>query len=157
MCNFDKIYHLIKVDLKKEESLKKHIKILPPILSKDTSFKVVTISKEQHIANKIYVILKSLEFNSTKQIRRYKDFYDLYYLIRNDDFNKNEVNKCLDENFKRFGNFKDITSLLETLDENFINKNQEFYLKDKEKHEFKNLSFEDLIKASKIEIQQTIK
>ena len=61
LCNFDRIEHLIKLDLKKENSYKKIVKDMPIILKKDTQFKVVTISKEQHIANKMYVILKMLK------------------------------------------------------------------------------------------------
>ena len=158
LCNFDRIEHLIKLDLKKENSYKKIVKDMPIILKKDTQFKVVTISKEQHIANKMYVILKNAEANNTlnKEMRRFKDFYDFYFLVKDHDFDEQEVRRLLNANFERYGEIKRENLVLESLNDKFIRENFDRFLYDKDRFGFKDISFEELVNTSREEIKKSI-
>ena len=159
LCNFGHLQHLIKVDLKKENAYTSVDRQLPIILKKDQPLHVVTISKEQHIANKMYVILRNAEANSTikKEMRRFKDFYDLYFLIKDHDYDEAEVQRLLNNNFYRYGEIKKENLILESLNDLFAKENMENYLLDKQKYGFQDIPFEELISTSREEIRRTIK
>lgn len=158
MCNFGAIQHLIKVDLKKDNNKIIVTKDLPLIMTKDEPLKIKTITKEQHIANKIYVILRNASHNkiSNKDMRRLKDFYDFYYLIKDHDFNEELVQQLLKEKFNKYGEI-DIKSIeIELLNSDFINENKEKFLEEKKQYGFSNVSFNELVDVARDEIKRRI-
>ncbi|HHW69638.1 MAG TPA: nucleotidyl transferase AbiEii/AbiGii toxin family protein [Tenericutes bacterium] len=159
ICNFDKIQHMIKIDLKKENTYKKIEKPLPIIMKRDVEYKINTIPIEQHIANKIYVILKNYEKNKKmrKEMRRYKDFYDLYFLINNSIYDSKLVDMYLEHNFERFGEIDRKLLDINLLDNNFMKNNEQSYLEDKVKYGFRDIDFSKVINVINTEIKGRIK
>lgn len=156
MCNFDKIQHMIKIDLKKENTYKKVERTLPIIMKKDTEYKITTIPLEQHIANKIYTIFKNYEQNKklNKDMRRFKDFYDLYFMLKNNTYDTKLVDTYLEHYFERFGEINKKLIDINLLDERFIKENAANYLEDKEKFGFKDVEFSEVIEKVDAEIKR---
>lgn len=146
MCSFDNINHLIKIDLRKEKPLEKTNSILPAYFSKDELFNVNKISLEEHLANKLYIILLGLKLNLNlgKEFRRYKDFYDLNMILKYGEINYDKVKDYL---------------LIRILNDNFLSEyelkgtffDKSFALNNKDKwlEEAKLYNFNDQIDFSK--------
>lgn len=154
LCNFGAIEHLIKIDLKKETPFTNVNGNLPIIFSKDKQLPVRTITIEQHIANKIYIILKNMNLyiEDNKAIRRFKDFYDLHFLLQSDKYDNQLVNELLEKNMQKYGNLKYGPNILNKFNENFIKENNDTYLAHKKQFGFQEISLETLIDSSKDEI-----
>lgn len=159
LCSFDKIEHMIEFDLKQEESLHFIKGTLPPVLKRDTALSINHITAEQNIANKMYVILKNAELNNkiNKQMRRFKDFYDLFNLIEHSRFDINLVKMYFEENARKYGEIDLRMIDLDLLGEDFIADNQEAFDEDKIKYAFlKDMSFEDLSNVARVVIEDTL-
>lgn len=158
LCNFGSLEHLIKIDLKKEIPFTNINNTLPIIFSKDHEISTRTITLEQHIANKIYIVLKNvgLYVTDNKNIRRYKDFYDLYFLLQTPNYDNQLVNELLEKNMAKYGKLDCSPQVLNKFNEEFIAENNMAYLESKKLYGFKDISFETLINGSKNEILKRI-
>lgn len=159
LCSFDKIEHMIEFDLKQEDSLHFVRGVLPPVLKRDNSLVINHITTEQNIANKMYIILKNAELNNkiNKEMRRFKDFYDLYNLIEFTRFDVNLVKKYFEENVSKYGEIDLSKVNLDLLGDEFIEDNLEAYEADKIKYAFlRDMSFEDLANSARVVIEDTL-
>jgi hypothetical protein len=159
LCSFDKIQHTISFDLKRDESIHFVTGNLPTILRKDNALVINHITAEQNIANKMYVILKNAELNNkiNKQMRRFKDFYDLYNLIEYSKFDINLVKQYFEENVQKYGEIDLKNVDLDLLGEDFVADNQVAFDEDRIKYAFlKDMSFEDLSVVARVVIEDTL-
>ena len=158
LCNFDHIEHLIKIDLKKEESNDMIKKSLPIIMKKDIAFDISTYPIEKHIATKMYILLRNADRNLSvsKETRRLKDFYDLHFLLQT-DYNDELVCKYFDQicNERCDVNINNIDMSL--LSDNFVQNNIGLYLQDKKRYGFSDIPFENLVEEAKDEISKKLK
>jgi hypothetical protein len=147
MCNFDLISQMIQIDLKHEESAHFISATIPKIFTKDEPFKANIIGIEQNIANKIYVVIKSLYdyTNFKKEIRRWKDFYDLYQLINTNKYNIKLVEKFFIESLKKYG-YIDISNI----NWNILGQFEQIYYENAKQNQYmKETTFNQVVDTSK--------
>ncbi len=151
LCIFDTIQHLINFDLRKEEILDFEKMELPILFSKDKSFDVNSISLEEHLSNKLYICFLNLQlYNKTgKQFRRFKDFYDIYSILKYGDI---DIDKTKDLLNHRVIN-DDLLSSYQ-FDDKYFNKefvetNKALWVNDSKKYEFKSdVMFEEAVELT---------
>lgn len=158
VCNFDYIQHMIKIDLKKDESNDLVKKQLPIIMKKDTIFDISTIPLEKHIATKMYILLRNADksISVSKETRRLKDFYDLHFLLHT-NFDEELVCKYFDQICKERDDVNLEKVDLELLNSNFVQNNNELYLQDKKRYGFNDIPFEDLVYEARDEISKKLR
>ena len=149
-CSFDKIEHMINFDLKQDNNHKFIKKTLPLVFKKDQPFDINCATLEQHLANKMYVILREIVFNKKikKKIRRFKDYYDVYQIIKESSFNEELIMKYLKSNIEKYQEIDEKVFNQYLFEESFIEKHQEDYQVEAKRLGFKEeVSFEETIKA----------
>lgn len=158
LCNFDQLQHLIKLDLKKDIMGNSITKPLPIIMRKDNPFDVNTVPLEEHIATKMYIILRNADkdLNISKETRRLKDFYDLHNLLKtnyNEELLEYYFQKiCIERNDINLSNID-----INKLGEKFIEDNTNLYLDDKKRYGFSdNIEFSDLVHEAKDTISKRL-
>ena len=158
LCNFDHIQHLIKIDLKKQQSCDLVKKELPVVMKKDIVFDIDTYPLEMHIATKLYILLRNADksLSVSKETRRLKDFYDLHFLLQT-NYNKELLCKYFDEICNQRTDINLDLVDLDLLNKNFIDNNEELYLSDKKRYGFDDLNFEDLVYEAKNELEKRVK
>lgn len=158
LCNFDYIQHMIKIDLKKDESNDLVKKGLPIVMKKDTIFDISTIPLEKHIATKMYILLRNADksISVSKETRRLKDFYDLHFLLHT-NYNEELVCKYFEQICKERNDVNLEKVDIELLDSNFIKNNNELYLQDKKRYGFNDIEFEQLVLEARDEISKRLR
>ncbi|MDD4548116.1 MAG: nucleotidyl transferase AbiEii/AbiGii toxin family protein [Bacilli bacterium] len=148
LCRFDNIEHLIKIDMKKEENLDIDKRELPKLFAKDTAFNINSISLEEHFSNKLYICFLNLQLHNRlgKQFRRFKDFYDIYSILKLGNVDIDKVTDFLNEkvindeflNQYQFGG--------NLFDQKFIEHNRKGWEADSRRYEFnKDVTFEETV------------
>jgi hypothetical protein len=121
-CNFEKMQHLIGIDITNDHCLTLDRKGLPALLNIDTPFDVDTISLEEHFARKLKSACFRLQwYREGKPFRRFKDFYDLRVMF---EAGKVDLDKAFDyfEEMREIYQFKVDPSII---DEEFIINNKQ--------------------------------
>lgn len=102
--------------------------------------KIMCYNKETIIAEKLQTIVEKSILNS-----RMKDFYDIYYLLKQNDYDENILKQAIENTFKRRNSDKNkILKTINTIKENdLMNERWNNY---SDKHRFaKNILFKDII------------
>lgn len=157
LCKFDTLEHMIKLDLKKENRGNVIIKEMPKIFAKDEVYNIKTLSLEEIVANKIYIILTQLRKNEFdgKEIRRFKDFYDLYKIIQNKNYDEELVRLYFIENVYTYGSIGSIDPLVSMLNAKFaIDNSAVFDLESKQFGFDKSVDLREIVDATKEEISR---
>jgi hypothetical protein len=159
LCSFDRIEHMIRLDLKQEESKRFVTSEVPIVLRKDNPLTINNTLIEKAICDKIYIILKQAELNikGGKKIRRFKDYYDLYNMITLADYDINLVKDFFQTRCQTEGpiDLNIVNSYLEESD--ILSDNELLYKKDQIKFAFLlDLTFEELSKTSRLIIEDTL-
>ena len=138
LCHFDEIKHLISIDLKKDSNIDSKENIMPNIFSKDNEYGVNTITLEEHLANKLYISLLNLNlyYKLGKNIRRFKDFYDIYNILQRGNIDIDKVKDIFNKKIKEDEFLKNYKIKNNLFDNDFIKENQALWNEDKKKYEF---------------------
>lgn len=151
LCFFDKIQSLIKLDLRQEPKSETKTIELPLLFSKDESFKVNTITLEEHLSSKLYICLLNLYAYqySNKQFRRFKDFYDISTILKENDLNLDKAYELLQQKIAT-DNFLSSYQLNKIcFDSDFIKNNEELWHQNKQKYEFQdNINFKEAVELT---------
>lgn len=135
LASFDDKEGRISIDLKKEEALDISTKELPKLFSKDIPFDTQTISIEEHLASKIYVVLLHLKLNKelNKQFRRFKDLFDIHFILGRYDIDFDLTLELLKHKIKedKYLNIYDL--YFPYIDDDFIKNNQNIWDEDQKK------------------------
>ncbi|MGI6324658.1 MAG: nucleotidyl transferase AbiEii/AbiGii toxin family protein [Bacilli bacterium] len=123
MCNFEKMQHLIGIDITEDRYLSVDRRGLPALLDIDAPFDVNTITLEEHFARKLKSACLRLQWykEESKPFRRFKDFYDLNVMLES---GKVDLDKALEY----FNEMRDIFQFKvdpSIIDDEFIIKNKE--------------------------------
>lgn len=150
MCHLDTIQHLITLDLRKDNLCETVNTEIPHLFSNDEKFNVQAVSLEDHIANKLYVIINNLMLYKVlgKEFRRFKDFYDVYKVLGCSNINWKTVYCYLNERIKNSDFLKDYIFNRRLFDNDFIHANETKWLEDKNKYQFdSNVTFQNSLEA----------
>jgi hypothetical protein len=150
VANFGKIKHAMSIDFQElsKTIYEKDYKRIDPIFSGDESFYVFTPSFEEHLAEKLCIVLESNKSDVLNT--RVKDFYDIYKLIGG-KFNRDKLSyffyhMLLDRNKIELSNAS--TSFL---DSSYIEKHRELWSLMSKKYEFldKEVVFDEAVGITK--------
>ncbi|MGI6329714.1 MAG: nucleotidyl transferase AbiEii/AbiGii toxin family protein [Bacilli bacterium] len=149
-CNFDKIEHMIKFDLKQDNNHRFIQRTLPKVFKKDQPFDIKCATIEQHLSNKMYVILREIVFNqeTKKKLRRFKDYYDVYQIIKEGSFNEGLIRGYLKDNIEKYQEIDERVFKQYLFEEEFILKHEEEYQEEAKRLGFKEeVSFKETVKS----------
>lgn len=150
VANFGKIKHAMSIDFQElsKTIYEKDYKRIDPIFSGDESFYVFTPSFEEHLAEKLCIVLESNKSDVLNT--RVKDFYDIYKLIGG-KFDRDKLSyffyhMLLDRN--KIDLSKASTSFL---DSSYIEKHRELWSLMSKKYEFldKEVVFDEAVGITK--------
>ena len=150
VANFGKIKHAMSIDFQElsKTIYEKDYKRIDPIFSGDESFYVFTPSFEEHLAEKLCIVLESNKSDVLNT--RVKDFYDIYKLIGG-KFDRDKLSyffyhMLLDRNKIELSNAS--TSFL---DSSYIEKHRELWSLMSKKYEFldKEVVFDEAVGITK--------
>ena len=150
VANFGKIKHAMSIDFQElsKTIYEKDYKRIDPIFSGDESFYVFTPSFEEHLAEKLCIVLESNKSDVLNT--RVKDFYDIYKLIGG-KFDRDKLSyffyhMLLDRN--KIDLSKASTSFL---DSGYIEKHRELWSLMSKKYEFldKEVVFDEAVGITK--------
>lgn len=152
MCKFDNIQHLIKIDFKRDVINDRIIpnNTMPNYFSKDKPFEIATVSLEEHMANKLYIILLNLYLYKleNKEFRRYKDFYDIYNILSRGSIDSDRTIELLNYKIQKDGLLSKFSFNDSIITSNFVSENQKHWDDDKNKLEFKDdVTFNDTVEV----------
>lgn len=149
MCKFDKIEHLIKIDLKEDKISDNLVENdVPLYFKKDKPFKMSTISLEEHMSNKLYIILLNLFLYKTenKSFRRFKDFYDVYNILESGPIDDKKTFELLEKKISEDKILQGYSFNDKLIEPNFVFDNQKNWDEEKLRLQFlSNVSFSDTV------------
>lgn len=118
------------------------------MIFEDRYLKIMTYNIETIIAEKFQTVIARGILNS-----RMKDYYDLYYLIKNESFSKNDLVIAIQKTFeKRETNMNNIEKIVKEIKKSDFVKN--LWVQYSEKHKYvQNIQFSDVINNIEILIQ----
>ncbi len=151
LCNFDNIQHLITMDLRKEENLETINIPLVKVFGKDREFNTNSITLEEHLANKIYVSLLNLQLHSKlgKEFRRFKDFYDIYWMLSLGDINEDKLSSKLTYKVKNDSFLKEYDLNGALFSKQFIRENRNLWDEDAKNYQFnESVTFDEATYAT---------
>jgi len=157
MASFGKIKHPMSIDFHENVNTvyEKKYKLTKPIFKFDTPFHILTPSHEEHLAEKLCIVVENNRSDVLNT--RLKDFYDIYKLHGG----KYDKEKFSDYFFRKLvtRNKIDITDVTTAyLNKDYINRHQELWNSMSEKCEFldKNLKFQDAVYGAKEMLDQEL-
>lgn len=139
-ADYGEIHHTIGIDFKPNDPTIYEVafKKVAPIFDGDETFYANTPSIEEHIASKLYVVLKN---HNPKIINtRVKDFYDLY-VMREEDYDKEKMSLYFEQILKDLGE-GNMTYSTRYLNRAFLRRHQETWDYMRRKDEFTDDSFD---------------
>lgn len=151
LCEFDKIQHVITMDLRRQENLLTTENELPIYFGKDKPFSATAITLEEHLSNKIYISLLMLRLNEKlgKEFRRFKDFYDIYGILQLGNIDVEKVREFLLQRIKRDGFLYEYDLQGNLFTSNFIKENEEEWKKESSMYGFnKDVLFEQSVETT---------
>ncbi len=160
LCHFDYIQHMIRFDLAQEINPHTIESILPPILKKDEPISIRHLNLEQNIANKMYVLLTELTKHhvNAKDLRRFKDLYDLYQLITHHEYDTAKVENYLNENFHKYQEIDKDLADIAYLDDAYVEKNREPFQKKQQQLQFSDQTdLSEIVDATKEHMEKVTK
>lgn len=151
LCDFDGKTSRISVDLKREYQDEYITKPLPKLFSKDQKFDVNSITLEEHLANKLYIVLLHIKlyYVLSREFRRFKDFYDIHSILGMGIFDERKVIYLLNEKIKNDEFLRDYELQTNLFSNILTPQNEEKWLSDKKTYEyFENLSLKKLVETT---------
>lgn len=112
------------------------------MIFENRSLKIMTYNIESIIAEKFQTVISRGILNS-----RMKDYYDLYYLIRYEDFSKENLKVAIQKTFsKRNTDIQDISKVIKEIEKSDFLK--DLWEKYSQKYQYsKNIKFEEIISS----------
>lgn len=97
LCDFDGKTGRISLDLKREDGVVFTNKNMPTLFSEDIPFVTNTISIEEHLAAKLYVLFLHLHLHVrlSREFRRFKDIFDIHTILGSSVVDENLVMELL--------------------------------------------------------------
>lgn len=148
LCDFDGKTGRISLDLKREKGLDFSQAQMPNLFTNDKSFQTLSISIEEHLASKLYVILLHLKLNNVlaKEYRRFKDFFDVHTILGSAIIDEKKVMEILQIKIKQDEFLKDYELNKPLFKSDFIEQNKVKWEIDKNNYQFlNNTSFEEAV------------
>ena len=148
LCDFDGKTGRISMDLKREEVLDFSDSKMPVLFSKDKFFNTQSISIEEHLASKLYVVLLHLKLHSvlSREYRRFKDFFDIHTILGNTVIDEYKVMEILERKIKQDEFLRDYELNGPLFKSSFIENNQNNWDKDKKDLQFlSDTSFKEAV------------
>ena len=140
LCDFDGKTGRISLDLKREEVLDYSQAKMPILFSKDQPFNTKSISIEEHLASKLYVILLHLKLHTVlaREFRRLKDFFDIHTILGSSNIDEYKVISILKRKIKQDEFLRDYELDGPLFKKDFIEENKSNWENDKKKYQFLN-------------------
>lgn len=151
LCNFDKINHLITIDLRKEKMFETEITKLPELFSKDKEFDVNTSTLEEHLSRKLYITFLNYKLHTMlgKEFRRFKDLFDIHSIMEKGNVDFLKVIELTKERIKEDEFLRDYDLRGRLIETDFVKDNKGNWLNDSKRYEFdKNVTFEKAVEVT---------
>lgn len=157
-ANFGKIKHPISIDFQEfsKTIYEKDYKRVTPVFNGDNYFYISTPSYEEHLAEKLCIVVESNKENILNT--RVKDFYDVYKL-NGGKYDREKLSyffyhMLIDRNKVNIDNIS-----VNHLDINYIERHREMWQSISDKYEFidKTVKFDDAVFLTKEILEQEIK
>ena len=151
LCDFDGKTGRISMDLKREELLDFSESHMPILFSKDNIFKTQSVSIEDHLASKLFVVLLHLKLYSalSRDFRRFKDFFDIYTILGSAVIDEKKVMEMLQRKIKQDEFLRDYELQGTLFKPEFVKENEREWEIDKNKYNFlTNTSFKEAVEVT---------
>lgn len=150
VANFDKIKHPISIDFQELSNViyEKDYKRIDPLFMGDEHFYIWTPSFEEHLAEKLCIVVESNKENVLNT--RVKDFYDIYKLCGG-KYDKERLSYFFYHMLKDRGKIDVETASVDHLNNEYVDNHQELWHKMSDKYEFmdKTVDFKESVEFTK--------
>ncbi len=150
-CEFDSKTGRISIDLKREDVVDFSEVKVPTLFSKDNPFVAQSISIEEHLAWKLYVVLLHLKLYSalSRDFRRFKDFFDIHTILGSAIIDEKKVMNILQEKISQDEFLRDYELQGRLFQTDFIKQNNQQWESEKTKYQFlTDLSFKEAVETT---------
>lgn len=138
LCDFDGKTGRISLDLKREEILDYSPAPMPLLFTKDKTFITQSISIEEHLASKLYIVLLHMKLYTvlSRNFRRLKDFFDIHTILGSGNIDEHKVFEILEKRIKEDEFLRDYELQGPLFKQSFIEDNKNNWEIDKKKYQF---------------------
>lgn len=138
LCDFDGKTGRISLDLKREEILDYSPAPMPLLFTKDKTFITQSISIEEHLASKLYIVLLHMKLYTvlSRNFRRLKDFFDIHTILGSGNIDEHKVFEILEKRIKEDEFLRDYELQRPLFKQSFIEDNKNNWEIDKKKYQF---------------------
>ena len=138
LCDFDGKTGRISIDLKREEQLDYSASSVPLLFAEDKNFNTQSISIEERLASKLYVVLLHLKLYTilSREFRRLKDFFDIHTILGSSKIDEYKVFEILERKIKQDEFLRDYDLQGPLFKHSFIETNKNNWEIDKKKYQF---------------------